>query len=493
MWTRTILHDLIDAKLKGFKFLVVANREPFIHQYKDGQIEVVNPASGMATALDPIMEASGGTWIAHGSGDADRESVDQFDRIQVPPHDPTYTLRRVWLTPEQEKGYYFGLSNNGLWPLCHVAFRPPTFRLRDWETYKEVNQLFADAVLEEAGDDPTFVFIQDFHFCLLPRMLKNANANLLLAHFWHIPWPNREVFRIFPWKVELLDGLLGNDLLGFHIRHHCLNFLDTVDRSIEAKVDLEKFEITRGDAATMIRPFPIGIDFDENTSIAQSSDVELAMSKWRKLIPESVEYVGIGIERLDYTKGIPQRLQALDELLDKNPDLLGRLLFIQVAVSSRSILPQYKRLAEEVEALAEEINQKWSKFGSKPILLLRQHQGPVDMMALHRISQFCVVSSLHDGMNLVAKEYVASRFDNDGVLILSQFTGSARELLDALLVNPFAIHELADAMLQAITMPDEERERRMLKLREEVQVNNVYRWAGKVLSMMHKFDFPENA
>lgn len=493
MWTRKVLHDLIATKMQGFKFLVVANREPFIHKYNGDQIQVENPASGMATALDPIMEASGGTWLAHGSGNADRETVDQFDRIRVPPHDPTYTLRRVWLTPEQENGFYYGLSNDGLWPLCHVAFRPPTFRLRDWEKYKEVNQHFANAVLEEAGDEPTFVFVQDFHFCLLPRMLKNANPNLLIAHFWHIPWPNREVFRIFPWKEELLDGLLGNDLLGFHIRHHCLNFLDTVDRTIEARVDVEKFEIVRGDRSTMIRPFPIGIDFEENASIAQSNEVETAVRKWRKILPESIEHIGIGIERLDYTKGIPQRLRALDELLETHTDLVGRVLFIQIAVPSRAIIPQYQRLAEEVESLAEEINQKWASDGWKPIFLLRQHHGPIDMAALHRIARFCVVSSLHDGMNLVAKEFVASRVDNDGVLILSQFTGSARELPDALLVNPFAIHELADAMHRAITMPDDERERRMRKLRDEVQVNNVYRWAGKILSTMHKFDFPENA
>lgn len=493
MWTRKVLHDLIGAKMNGFKFFVVANREPVIHQYSGDQIEAVTPASGMATALDPIMEASGGTWIAHGSGDADRETVDQFDRVRIPPHDPTYTLRRVWLTPEQEQGFYYGLSNDGLWPLCHVAFRPPTFRLRDWEIYREVNQRFADVVLEEAGDEPAFVFVQDFHFCLLPRMLKNANANLLIAHFWHIPWPNREVFRIFPWKEELLDGLLGNDLLGFHIRHHCLNFLDTVDRSIEAKVNMERFEIVRRDCATMIRPFPIGIDFDEGASLAGSGGVEVAMRKWRKILPTSVEHVGIGIERLDYTKGIPQRLQGLDALFELHPDLIGRLVFIQIAVPSRSGIPQYQRLAEEVDRLAERINHKWSKGDWKPILLIKQHHGQIDMMALHRIARFCVVSSLHDGMNLVAKEFVASRFDNDGVLILSEFTGSAREMPDALIVNPFAIHELTDAMYRAITMPDEERERRMRKLRDEVQVNNVYRWAGKILSTLHKFDFPENA
>ena len=256
MWTRQTLHDLISSKMAGYRFIVVANREPFIHRYVGDQIVVIKPASGMVTAIDPIMDASGGTWIAHGNGDADIDVVDAFDRIRVPPDNPTYTLRRVWLTKEQEQGFYYGLANEGLWPLCHVTFTPPKFRPEDWEMYRQVNRLYADAVLQEAGDQPTFVFIQDYHFCLLPRMLKQANSNLIVAQFWHIPWPNLEVFRAFPWKEELLDGLLGNDLLGFHIRYHCQNFLDTLDRTIEARVDTDRFLVTSGGQTTAVRDFP---------------------------------------------------------------------------------------------------------------------------------------------------------------------------------------------------------------------------------------------
>jgi trehalose 6-phosphate synthase len=491
MWTRTDLHDLIASKMSGVKFIVVANREPFIHKYDGDRITLVRPASGMATALDPIMDASGGTWVAHGGGDADREVVDEFDRVRVPPDDPTYTLRRVWLTKEQEKGFYYGLANEGLWPLCHVTFTPPVFRPTDWEMYREVNRLFADAVLQEAGDGPAFVFIQDYHFCLLPRMLKEANANLIVAQFWHIPWPNREVFRVFPWKEELLHGLLGNDLLGFHIRHHCQNFLDTVDRALEAKVDLERFEITRGGKATTVRPFPISIDFEEHAMHANSPAVDEAMARWRKRLGKKAELLGVGIERLDYTKGIPQRLAAVDHLLEANPDLRGRFRFVQVAVPSRSQVPAYARLEDEVENLVADINYKWKHRGWEPILFVKEHQGPTDMAALHRLARFCVVSSLHDGMNLVAKEFVATRQDEDGVLVLSQFTGAARELTDALLVNPYAVHEIADAMKTALDMPDDERAKRMRRMREQVARNNVYRWAGKILSELLKFEFPE--
>lgn len=492
MWTRTSLHNLIESKMAGYRFIVVANREPFIHRYDGDGVTMIKPASGMATAIGPIMDASGGTWIAHGSGDADHEVVDANARIAVPPNDPRYTLRRVWLSKEQQEGFYYGLSNEGLWPLCHVTFTPPVFRPSDWETYREVNRIFADAVLEEAGDEPTFVFIQDYHFGLLPRMLKEANSKLIVAQFWHIPWPNPETFRVFPWKEELLHGLLGNDLLGFHVRYHCKNFLDTLDRTIEAKVDTDRSEVTCQGLTTQIRDFPISIDYARHSSSSQSSDVEAAMARWKKRLGSRAEFLGVGIERLDYTKGIPQRLQAVDYLMQQHPELRRRFVFLQVAAPSRSHIPEYQRIQDEVERLVEEINFRWQDRGWQPILFLNEHHGPVDMMALHRLANFCMVSSLHDGMNLVAKEFIASRSDEQGVLILSRFTGSARELSDALQVNPFAVHELAEAMHTATQMPPEEQTRRMQRMREHVERHNVYRWGGKVLSELLKFDFPEN-
>ena len=492
MWTRQLLHDLITSKLRGHKFIVVANREPYIHRYVGGTVQCIRPASGLATAVDPIMLASGGVWIAHGSGDADRATVDAHDHVRVPPERPAYTLRRVWLTKEQEDGFYYGLSNEGIWPLCHVTFTRPGFHPRHWQIYKEVNELFARAVREEAGTAPCVVFIQDYHFCLLPRLLKEqGGGNLVVAHFWHIPWPNRETFRAFPWKEELLDGLLGNDLLGFHIRYHCQNFLDTVDRALETKVDHERFEVTRNGKVTAVRPFPISIDFAAHDAQAREPAVEQAMRDWRKALRLSGEVVGAGIERLDYTKGIPDRLRGLDLFLEQHPEWVGKLVFVQIAVPSRSHLPQYRQVEEEVDRLTDEINWRWGDGAWRPVILLKEHHGPVAMIALHRLASFFVVSSLHDGMNLVAKEFVASRFDEQGVLILSRFTGAHRELPESLGVNPFAMHELADAILQAVAMPAAEQRRRMRRMREQVAQNNVYRWAGKFLSALLTFDLPE--
>ncbi len=491
MWTRKSLHELIQTRLSGVKFLVVANREPVIHKRVGDRIEAVRPASGMAAAIAPLMDASGGTWVGYGAGDADRDVVDEFDRVAVPPGNPTYTLRRVWLTKEQEQGFYYGLANEGLWPLCHVTFTPPVFRPTDWEMYREVNQLYADAVLQEVGDEPAFVFIQDYHFCLLPRMLKNANANLIVAQFWHIPWPPPEVFRVFPWGEELLDGLLGNDLLGFHIRHHCQNFLDTVDRHIEARVDPDRSTVTRAGHVTTVREFPISIDFAEHAAAAVSPAVEAAMGRWRARLGDGAELIGVGIERLDYSKGIPQRLRAIDHLLEHHPEWRGRFVFLQLAAPSRSTIPEYQKLEDDVDALVASVNARWRHADWEPIHLLKEHHEPAGMMAIHRLARFCVVSSLHDGMNLVAKEFIAARTDDDGVLVLSRFTGAARELNDALQVNPFAVQEMADAMHAALTMPADERTRRMRRMREHVERHNVYRWGGKVLSELLKFDFSE--
>jgi trehalose-6-phosphate synthase len=493
MWDKSSLHELITSKLTDFQIIVVANREPYVHRFVgDGKtVECTRPASGMASALDPVMRASGGVWVAHGSGDADRATVDQFDRVAVPPEDPSYKLRRVWLTKEQEEGYYHGLANEGLWPLCHNTFTRPVFQPRHWEMYRQVNALFGDAVLQEAGDQPTLVFIQDYHFALLARYLKERNPNLTIAQFWHIPWPNREVFRVFPWKEELLDGLLGNDLLGFHIRYHCQNFMDSVDRTLEARIDHEQAEIVQNSKTTLVRPFPISIDFDRRSAMAASTEVEGEIRRLGQLRRHRDHFLGIGIDRIDYTKGIPERLRAFDRLFEKYPDFQGRLTFFQVGVPSREHIPQYQLIDSEIDRLVEQVNRRWSTPGWRPVLYHKRNFTDVEMIALHRLADFCIVSSLHDGMNLVAKEFVASRFDEDGVLLLSQFTGSSLELTDALLFNPFAVDELTEAIRQALEMAPEERKRRMQRMRAAVRDSNVYRWAGKIFSALLKVDVAE--
>jgi alpha,alpha-trehalose-phosphate synthase [UDP-forming] len=488
-WNKADLGRLVERDFKDSRFIAVSNREPYIHRHEAGRIECIQPASGLTVALDPILRATGGTWVAHGSGDADRMMVDGRDHVAVPPDRPSYTLRRVWLDKTTEDRYYYGLANEGLWPLCHIAFQRPLFRLRDWESYREANEIFAEAVLEEADGEPAFVFIQDYHFGLLPRILKNRNPNLTIAQFWHIPWPNRETFRAFPWKEELLDGLLGNDLLGFHLQYHCANFLETIDRGLEAKVDTECCEVTRGGRVTQVRPFPISIDFDEHVRQCLEPSVEDDMNRWRAELG-ACEFLGIGIDRADYTKGIPERLWALDRLLEMCPEYRGRLTFLQVAVPSRTRIEGYNRLNHEIENIVDRINERWGTPAWRPVYLCHRHLPQKELMALHRLAHFCMVTSLHDGMNLVAKEFAASRTDEDGVLILSSFTGAARELTSALLVNPFSADQMAEALRRALEMGRREREQRMRNLRKTVSDNNVYTWAANVIRSLAELKQP---
>lgn len=484
-WTKQRLHDFVSERLGGVKFIAVSNREPYVHVKTDGSIACMTPASGLTTAVDPILRASEGVWVAHGSGNADNEMVDTFDHLAVPPGDPAYTLRRVWLPKDIEDEYYYGLANEGLWPLCHVAFHRPRFSQRHWESYRKANQIFADAVLEEANGDPAFVFVQDYHLALLPRLLKQRNPRLAVAQFWHIPWPNCEAFRVFPWKDELLDGLLANDLLGFHIRHHCTNFLDTVERNVEALVDHERGLVKRKGHVTAVQSFPISIDFDEHVRVALNrSQITAATDRWWVELKQTPEMLGIGIDRIDYTKGIAERLQALDRLLEEHPEYLGRLVFLQVGVPSRTEISAYERLNQELTEQVQAINTKWGNSHWKPVVFVRRHVDQRELVALHLMADFCLVSSLHDGMNLVAKEFVASRVDGDGVLILSAFTGAARELTDALIMNPFAVDEMAEAIHEGLNMPATERHRRMRKMRAAVSNNNIYRWAGDVLQAL---------
>ncbi len=489
MWDQPTLTELVKQKLAGYLFIVVSNREPYVHTYVENEVKCQVPASGLTMALDPVMRACGGTWIAHGSGDADRDVVDANNKVAVPPDNPKYSLKRVWLSKEEEAGYYYGFSNEALWPLCHIAYTRPVFKESDWDAYRKVNRLFTDAVLEEVGDRKAFVFVQDYHLALVPRMIKEARRGIVVAQFWHIPWPNPEAFRVCPWQTEILDGLLGNDLLGFHIRYHCNNFMDTVDRALEARVDRERYEVNRRGRKTSVQPFPISVDFAKMNRESQSSDVEEEIERLKNNLGLGDQVVGLGLDRIDYTKGIPDRLRAFDCFLEKWPDYKGRVVFIQAGVPSRVHIGTYKDLNDEIDRLVEEINWKHSTARWKPIIYLCEHLSPVKLNALRRLADFSIVNSLHDGMNLVAKEYVASRFDEDGVLILSPFTGAARELTTAVLVNPYATDEFAASIKAAIEMRREERQRRMRKMREVVAENNIYKWAGDLLSSLAKFEF----
>lgn len=492
MWTKDSLRKVIEKRLGDYLLIVVSNREPYIHMYKKGRIVWQRSAGGVVTALDPVMKACSGLWIAHGSGDADRKTVDKNDRVQVPPDDPKYTLHRVWLSKEEEDGYYYGFANEAVWPLSHISYTRPKFEEMDWRMYEKVNRKFADAILREVKGKKAFVWIQDYHMALLPKFLKeSSDNNIITAHFWHIPWPNPEVFRICPKKLEILEGLLANDLLGFHIRYHCENFISTVEKEIEVRIDRERFSIIKGGHETLIRPFPIGVDHEYVKQLSESKEVKDYTSNLQEEFLLSHEFIMLGLDRIDYTKGILERLRAVDRFVEKYPEYKGRFVFIQMGRLSRMHIPAYKNLNDEINALVEEINWKHSHEGWAPILFVRRHLSYSEVVAFYKLANICVISPLHDGMNLVAKEYVSAHTDSSGVLVLSQFTGSVRELQEAIVINPYDTEDFADKLKEAVSMPKSEARQRMQKMRKQVAENNIYRWAGKVLSELLKFEFKE--
>ena len=481
-WTPRALQQVIREDLESPSMIIVSNREPYIHNADEqGRTQVQMPASGMVTALEPIMRACAGTWIAHGSGTRDRETVDRHDRVQVPPEDPAYTLKRVWLTKEEELGYYYGFSNEGLWPLCHLAYVRPAFRGEDWRIFREVNAKFADTVVQEAETRNPLVLVQDFHLALLPRLIRNRLPDATILLFWHIPWPSAETFGVCPWRRELLLHMLSADILGFHTRYHCQNFLTTVDRFIECQIDYEYMTVIVQGHKCHIYAYPISIEWPPRwiTRLGTIAECREAVKARFNLAADC--RIGVGVERWDFTKGILERFRSLELYFEANPASLGKLSFLQVAAPSRSDLPAYRALQEQTLEEAARINLRFGTAGWQPIVLIGQHQEPAQVFELFRAADFCLVNSLHDGMNLVAKEFVGARDDEDGVLILSTFTGAARELVEALQVNPFDVAETATAIGTALDMPRQERLQRMKLMRRTVKENSVFRWAGRML------------
>jgi trehalose 6-phosphate synthase len=485
LWTADRLSVQVRTRLDGARLFVVSNREPYIHQRNGKSVDVIVPPSGLVTALEPVLNACDGTWIAHGSGDADVEVVDTHDRLRVPPDDPRYTLRRVWLSKEEEQGYYYGFANEGLWPLCHIAHTRPIFRADDWQHYQEVNRKFTEAVLEEIEDTPgPVILVQDYHFALLPRMIKEKRPDARVAIFWHIPWPNPEAFGICPWQRQLVDGLLGADLIGFHVQSHCNNFLQTVDRTVESRVDWEHFSVMRQDHRTIVRPFAISVDLTDDEPVEdgnQGFTYEERAALLRGLGVEAT-FMGIGVDRVDYTKGILERFLAVERFLEKNPTYQRKFTFVQIGAPSRTHIKRYHDLLAEVEVEADRINWRFQSDKWKPIVFLKRQHSHKEITPYYRAADLCLVTSLHDGMNLVAKEFLAARRDERGVLILSQFTGAARELRDALLVNPYDIEQTAEAIRVALEMEPEEKQLRVQRMRRIIKEHNIYRWAGNLIT-----------
>jgi len=509
VWTAHRLAVHVRERLGNGKLFVVSNREPYMHVRQGSGVECVVPPSGVVTALEPVLQACEGTWVAHGSGSEDASFVDAHDRLRVPPEDPRYTLRRVWLSPEEESGYYEGFSNEGLWPLCHIAHTRPIFRASDWNYYQRVNAKFADVLIEEMQDtEHPVVFVQDYHFALLPQMIKKARPDARVGIFWHIPWPNAESFGICPWQAELVDGLLGADVIGFHIQSHCNNFLETVDRALEARTDWEQFSIRRSGHLSLVRPFPISVAWDEHSlegdrylekrfgsaglaSIHreglrdQFGDLE-PLERTRSELHRELGIEGmqlmVGVDRMDYTKGIVERLLAIEHLLEEHPWYLEKVVFVQIAAPSRTRIPSYAGLRIQVQETVARINRRYETSTWKPVILIERQCSHQEVAKFYQAADICIVTSLHDGMNLVAKEYLAARQDCDGVLVLSRFAGAAQELRDALLVNPYDVQQVTEAIRTGLEMSHGERRLRMERMRLQVKEHNVYRWASNVLT-----------
>jgi trehalose 6-phosphate synthase len=482
VWTPERLKESLKHRLFGERVVVVSNREPYIHERgEDGAIELRHPASGLVTALEPVMRACSGVWVAHGSGSADRDTVDVSDRLSVPPDEPAYQLRRVWLTPEEEQGYYYGFANEGLWPLCHIAHTRPIFRSSDWEQYREVNERFAKAACDEVDAEDAIVLVQDYHFALVPRLIRERLPRATILTFWHIPWPNFEQLAICPWIDEILEGMLGSSILGFHTQFHCNNFFDSVDRHLEARLDREFHAVVFRGARTLIRPYPISIDWPNRWAIAAPSATVCRREIFAELNLREDALLGVGVDRLDYTKGIEERLLAVERLLERFPEYRGRFTFVQLAAPSRSAIPQYRALGDRVESLVARVNARYGTHSYRPVILRRAHHEPPRVFRFLKAANLTYVSSLHDGMNLVAKEFIAARDDEQGVLVLSSFTGASRELPESLIVNPYDLDEASGALAAALTMPAAEQRMRMRAMRSFVAEFNVYRWAARML------------
>jgi trehalose 6-phosphate synthase len=482
-WTPERLKIEMGNLLGNRKMIVVSNREPYMHIREGKEIKVIVPASGLITAMEPILKACGGLWIASGTGDADRETVDENDKVQVPPEEPRYTLKRLWLTKEEEDHFYYGFSNEGLWPLCHIAHTRPTFRKEDWAYYKKVNEDYARAALAEIEDEEQpLILIQDYHFALLPELIKKERPDARVAIFWHIPWPNPESFGICPWQKEILTGMLGADLIGFHTQYHCNHFLETVNNSLESRVKWDNFSVEIGGHSTLVKPFPISIDFTSKN--LENAEPKISVKQLLQAHGLTAELMGVGVDRIDYTKGIIEKFKAVERFFEKYPSYIGKFTFVQIGAPSRTLLRSYSDMVNAVESEATRINWRYRMKNWKAILLLKRHHSHEEILPYYTSANLCMVTSLHDGMNLVAKEFVATRSDEDGVLILSRFAGASRQMHGAIIVNPYDIERMADTIRQALEMPLGEQAHRMAQMRQEVVSNNIYNWAADLLRTM---------
>jgi trehalose 6-phosphate synthase len=461
------------------RVIVLANRAPFRHEHSRGGIVASRSASGLVTALEPLLEASSGTWVAHAAGSADSAVVDRLGGIDVPPANPQYRVRYVPLSDDVFRGYYCGFANEGLWPLCHRVDVTPVFRRADYEMYRAANTRFGAVVADEAGDGAPIVLVQGYHFALAPRMLRERMPHARVVAFWHIPWPRCRTFVTCPWAVELVDGLLGSDITGFQTDDDCLNFLNCVDALLpDAFVDIQQGTIKYQGRITTVRAYPVGVDCEHEA--LRSAPSIAACREWageRLGLPRDTR-LGVGVDRMDYTKGITDKFLAIERLLEQRPELIGKFAFVQIAEPSRDCLAAYRHARDQAFETCRRIN---ARFGGSPIRFIEEHHEPDAVYRYYRAADFCYVASLRDGMNLVAKEFVAARDDDRGVLVLSEFAGAAQQLRAALLVNPLKHEQAANAMAQALDMSSIEQAKRMRVLRADVAAFDGSWWATQML------------
>lgn len=482
-WTSGRLKEFIKAYVKGRPIYVLSNAEPYVHRHTKKGIECHMPPGGPVAALDPIMEATGGMWIAYGRGDADKEVSDAEGKLRVPPDEPSYTLKRVWLNEQEVKGYYDGFSNEAMYPLCLMVHVRPIFRKEDWQTYKQVNVKFATTLLEEIrGVERPIVLVHDYHLALVPALIKKARPDAQVAIFWHTPWPSAAQFSICPWRKEILEGMLGADLIGFHTQQHCNNFMDTVAAEIESRIDFEHFTIYRSNHGSVVRPFPISIAFPHDGKPPRSPEWTL------KALGIRSERFVLGVDRLDYTKGLMERLKGIEHFFAVYPEFREKVTFLQIVAPSRETVEKYREYAAQVAAEVARINERFGTRDWKPVVSDKRSYSHSELAPLYANADACIVTSLHDGMNLVAKEYVAARSNDTGALILSNFTGASRDLKGALVINPYSAEETAEAIHTALTMARSEQHRRMKVMREAVSRYNVYRWSAEIIKALIRLD-----
>lgn len=480
----------IERMLEGHELYVISLTEPYQHSYTLSGVECSMPAGGLTAALDPVLREFGGTWIAAGTEDADWEHVDENNRLEVPPRDPRYTLRRIRLSKSEIENFYLGFNHETFWPLLHEVFHPPDFLPKFWEGYRGANSLYANVILEELDEsENSLIWFQDFQLALAPKMIRERardEADLKIMQFWHVPWPSWERFRRCPWAEQILEGLLANDVLGFHLPGFSENFMNSARKILGAELDSGESCVSHKNSVTYVGSSPISIDFKEIEESARQDDVEDKIEQLEKFPYISDRIVGLGIDRLDYVKGIPQRLEAIDRFLEKYPEYQENFVFVQAGADLLSRVPDYRNLSQRVEEMVDDINRKYEREDWRPIWFMKGKLPTDTLRAFQRLADIYIISSLDDGMNIVAKENVAADLDKDGALVLSEFTGASEELEEAIFINPYDVEGFADSIKEAVELEGEERRERMEAMRKTVRDHDVNDWLCDLLRESEK-------